>query len=156
VFLNILVAVDGSESSRRGLEEAVDLARATNALLTLITVAPSVSGYAAFAGMTPERLRDDFGRWAADILSRAAALVPDDLNAHTLQRTGAAGPEIVRELERGRYDLVVVGTRGRSRAQEGFFGSVNGHVHFHSRVPMLSIPALPGDPPPPDPAALAQ
>ena len=153
VFLNILVAVDGSASSRRGLEEAIDLARRMNALLTLITVAPSVSGYAALAGMTPDGMREEFDRWAGRILAEARDTVPDDLSVHTVQRTGAAGPEIVRELERGHYDLVVLGTRGRSRAQEGFFGSVNGYVHFHSRVPLLSIPALPGDPPPPDPAA---
>jgi nucleotide-binding universal stress UspA family protein len=153
VFLNILAAVDGSASSRRGLEEAIDLARSSNALLTIITVAPPVSGYAALAGMTPDDLREEFGRWAAAILRDAAGAVPADLNAHTVQRAGSAGPEIVKELERGHYDLVVLGSRGRSRAQEGFFGSVNGYVHFHSRVPLLSIPERPGDaPPPPLPA----
>jgi nucleotide-binding universal stress UspA family protein len=43
VFLNILVGVDGSPSSLSAVEHSVDLARAGNATLTLMTVAPPVS-----------------------------------------------------------------------------------------------------------------
>jgi hypothetical protein len=39
MLLNILVAIDDSVSARRALEQAVDLARAMNSKLTLITVA---------------------------------------------------------------------------------------------------------------------
>ena len=61
--------------------------------------------------------------------------------AHARFRSGHAGEEIVKELERGAYDLVVLGSRGRGPASEGLFGSVNGYVHFHSHVPVLSVPA---------------
>jgi nucleotide-binding universal stress UspA family protein len=94
MFLNVLVAVDGSPSSRRALDEA-------------------------------------------------AAAVPDDVIAHMVQRTGHAGPEILEEIERGGYDLVVLGSRGRGRAQEGLLGSVNGYLHFHAEVPLLSVPEAP-------------
>ena len=43
MFLNVLVAVDGSRSSKLALERAIDLARAMNSKLTLITVAPPLS-----------------------------------------------------------------------------------------------------------------
>jgi nucleotide-binding universal stress UspA family protein len=36
---------------------------------------------------------------------------------------------------------VVLGSRGRGPAREGLLGSVNGYVHFHSHVPVLSVPA---------------
>jgi nucleotide-binding universal stress UspA family protein len=140
VFLNILVAVDGSASSQRALEQAVDLARAMNSKLTLITVAPPVSHYVPLSGVSSETMRRDLDRWASDVLDHAVAAVPDDVIAHKVQPTGPAGPEILRELERGRYDLVVLGSRGRGRAQEGLLGSVNGYLHFHAHVPLLSVP----------------
>jgi nucleotide-binding universal stress UspA family protein len=144
MFLNVLVAVDRSDSARHALDQAVDVARAMNARLTLITVAPPVSSYVTLGGVSSEKMERELETWAADVLRDAAAILPDDVIAHRVQRSGHAGPEIVAELERGSYDLVVLGSRGRGRAQEGLLGSVNGYVHFHSRVPILSIP-LPGD-----------
>jgi nucleotide-binding universal stress UspA family protein len=140
VFLNILVAIDGSASSRRALEQAVDVARAMNSKLTLITVAPPPSTFVTLAGVSSETMLKELDGWADRILREAAASVPDDVNVLRIQRSGHAGPEILQELERGRYDLVVVGSRGRGRAQEGLLGSVNGFLHFHSRVPLLSVP----------------
>lgn len=140
MFLNILAAIDGSASSRRALEQAIDVARAMNSTLTLITVAPPLSHYVTLAGVTSETMRSELDKSAENVLTEAAAAVPDDVIAHTVQRRGQAGPEIVKELERGRYDLVVLGSRGRGRAQEGLLGSVNGYLHFHSRVPLLSVP----------------
>jgi nucleotide-binding universal stress UspA family protein len=140
MFLNILVAVDGSASSRRALELAVDLARAMNSKLTLITVAPPTSHYIPLAGVSGETMRKELDRWAQGVLDEAAAAVPDGVIAHKAQPTGQAGPKILEETERGQYDLVVLGSRGRGRAQEGLLGSVNGYLHFHARVPILSVP----------------
>ena len=111
-----------------------------NSLLTLIAVAPPVPPYVSFAAVSPEQMKADVERWAETKLLEAAGLVPDDVLVHRVQRSGHIGPEIVAELERGHYDLVVLGTRGRGRAQENLLGSVNGYVHFHTHVPVLSVP----------------
>lgn len=140
MFLNILVAVDGSPPARRALEHAVDLARAMNSMLTLVLVAPHPAQSAAIAGVSNEQMHKELDDWARRVLGEATATVPEDVIAHTVQRTGDAGPEIVKELERGHYDLIVLGSRGRGRAREGLLGSVNGYVHFHSKVPLLSVP----------------
>jgi len=140
MFLNILVAVDGSPSSHRAVEQAVDLARAMNSLLTLVAVAPPVPGYVTFAAVSAEQMKSDVDRWADTKLREAAELVPDDVLVHRVQRSGHVGPEIVAELERGHYDLLVLGSRGRGRAQENLLGSVNAYVHFHAHVPVLSVP----------------
>ena len=105
-----------------------------------MTVAPPAGAYVARAGVSTETMRSELESWAEDILKAAAAGIPDDVIPHRVQRTGHVGPEIVKELERGGYDLIVLGSRGRGRAQEGLLGSVNGYVHFHSRVPLLSVP----------------
>jgi nucleotide-binding universal stress UspA family protein len=140
MFLNILAAVDGSPSSQLALERAYELARAGNAKLTLITVAPPVSSYVTLAGTSTETMAEELDKWAADRLDEAARTVPEDVIAHTVQRRGHAGHEILEEVKRGGYDLIVLGTRGRGRAQESVFGSVNGYLHFHARVPILSVP----------------
>jgi nucleotide-binding universal stress UspA family protein len=140
LFLNILVASDGSPSAQRALEYAVELARVGNAKLTVTTVAPHASFYVALAGISGETMQAELDGWAAKTLDQAVRSVPDDVIAHTVQGSGNPGPEIVRELERGDYDLIVLGSRGRGRTQEGLLGSVNAYVHFHARVPLLSVP----------------
>lgn len=143
MFLNILVALDGSPSSKRALEHAVEFARAGNAKLTLITVAPHASSLVTLAGVTSDAMQRELDVWADGVLRESEDAVPEDVIAHRVRRTGDAGHEIVDELERGGYDLVALGTRGRGRAQEGLLGSVNGYVHFHSKVPVLSVPEVP-------------
>ena len=141
MFLNLLVAVDGSPSSHRAVEQAVDLARAHNSKLTLIAVAPPVSSYATLGGLSAEQLGRELVAWADGVLAEAVESIPDDVLAHTIRRSGHVGEHIVKELRDGAYDLVVLGTRGRGPAREGLFGSVNGYVHFHSHVAVLSVPA---------------
>ena len=140
MFLNILVGIDGSPPAERALACAIELARAGNAKLTLMAVAPPTSSYVTLAGVSTEQMNAELARWASRVLDEAAAKVPGDVIAHRVQSSGHAGPELLEELERGAYDLIVLGSRGRGRAQEGLLGSVNGFIHFHSRVPLLTVP----------------
>ena len=134
------MGIDDSLSSRRALEYAIGLARAGNAKLTLMTVAPLPSSYVTLGGLSPETMSAQLDKWATEALEEAARVVPDDVIAHKVQGRGHAGPAILKELARGQYDLIVLGSRGRGRAQEGLLGSVNGYLHFHSQVPLLSVP----------------
>lgn len=145
MFLNILVGLDASASARRALEHAVDLARGSNAKLTLITVAPPTSTYVTLAGVSVDTMTEELDKWANDVLEEALRAIPDDVIAHTVQARGHPGPSIIEELNRGGYDLIVLGSRGRGRAQEGLLGSVNGYVHFHAKVPLLTVPPQDGD-----------
>jgi nucleotide-binding universal stress UspA family protein len=135
-----LVGIDGSPSSRRALERAVELARACNATLTLMAVAPPVSSYVTLAGVSVETMGAELDKWAQGILDEGYRAVPNDVAAQTVQGRGHAGPELLKELKRGGYDLIVLGSRGRGRAQEGLLGSVNGYIHFHAHVPLLTVP----------------
>lgn len=145
MFTNILVGLDGSSSSQRALEHAIDLARASGGKLTLMTVAPPVATYVTLAGVSIETMSAELDRWAANLLDEGARAVPADVTADRVQGRGQAGPEILNELNRGGYDLIVLGTRGRGRSQEGLLGSVNGYIHFHARVPLLTVPDKAGE-----------
>ena len=47
----------------------------------------------------------------------------------------------MRQVEAGDHDLLVIGSRGLGRVANNLFGSVGGHVHYHSRVAMLVVQA---------------
>jgi nucleotide-binding universal stress UspA family protein len=145
VFLNILVAVDGSAGARKALVEAVDIARAHNSKLTLVSVAPPPATFIAFArATTPEQMQDELARSTERILRRELAWLPDDLVAQTVQRSGHAREEIVSELERGGYDLIVLGGDGLGRPRRSLLGSVGGYVRRRSETAILSLPAAHG------------
>jgi nucleotide-binding universal stress UspA family protein len=139
MFNNILVAYDGSSSSRAAAEQAFELAKANNSRVMVLSVAPSVAPLAGLSGVSLDELGAELQQWAEQNAREGASLAPADLNVHTVTRSGHIGEEIVAEIEAGAYDLVVLGSRGRGRLTSELFGSANGYVHFHSRVPLLSI-----------------
>jgi len=139
MFNKILVAYDGSPSSRAAIQQAYALAKVNNAEVTVLSVAPSVAALAGLSGVSIEELGTELKEWAKQTAREGASTAPDDANVHTITRSGHVGEEIVSEIRAGGYDLVVLGSRGRGRLVTDLFGSANGYVHFHSKVPLLTI-----------------
>jgi nucleotide-binding universal stress UspA family protein len=139
MFKNILVAYDGSPSSRAAIQQAYALAKGNDAQVTVLSVAPSVAALAGLSGVSIEELGTELQEWAEQTAREGAATAPSDANVHAITRSGHIGEEIVAEIEAGGYDLAVLGSRGRGRLVTDLFGSANGYVHFHSRVPLLTI-----------------
>jgi nucleotide-binding universal stress UspA family protein len=139
MFNNILVAYDGSTSSRAATEQALELAKVNNSQVTVLTVAPSVAPLAGLSGVNIDELAAELKQWAERTAHEGASNAPSGLNVQTVTRSGHIGEEIVDEIEAGGYDLVVLGSRGRGRLTSELFGSANGYVHFHSRIPLLTI-----------------
>src|SRR5579862_4666814 len=110
MFSKILVAYDGSPTSRSALRQAYELAEAEGADVTVITVAPTVAPLAALAPVSVEGLRAELDEWAKTRLEEAKASAPDELRVRTVERSGHVGDEIVAEIESGDYDLVVLGS----------------------------------------------
>jgi nucleotide-binding universal stress UspA family protein len=139
MFNKILVAYDGSPSSRAAIQQAYALAKVNNAEVTVLSVAPSVAALAGLSGVSIEELGAELKEWADQTAREGASTAPGDANVHTITRSGHVGEEIVSEIGAGGYDLVVLGSRGRGRLVTDLFGSANGYVHFHSKVPLLTI-----------------
>jgi nucleotide-binding universal stress UspA family protein len=91
VFANILVGLDGSPSSQRALEHAIDLATAGGGKLTLMTVAPPVATYVTLGGVSIETMSAELDKWATKVLEEAARTVPQDVTADRVQGSGQAG-----------------------------------------------------------------
>ncbi|WP_027004844.1 universal stress protein [Conexibacter woesei] len=144
MFRRILVAFDHSSEAQRALDEAIAIARSDGAELTLMTVVPDASQWAAAAaaeGTVVETPADrlELERAYEIQLDAAAHSVPVELTVTRKLAHGRAGPAIVREGRRGGHDLIVMGCRGRGQLRSLLFGSVSHHVLRAAAVPVLVV-----------------
>ena len=139
MYHHVLCAYDGTPAAEAALSEAIDLAAAMRARLAIVSVVEKPSAGIAAAGVDPATLAKALEREAGDRLRAAADRVPDDVPLTTLLRAGHAAKEILRAADEVRADVLVLGTRGRSRVASNLFGSVAAGVHYHSRLPMLVV-----------------
>jgi nucleotide-binding universal stress UspA family protein len=72
-------------------------------------------------------------------VDEARSEVPEGVTSHGVVRSGHPGSEIVAQVQEGGHDLVVLGSRGRSRVTAGLLGSVVGDVHFATKVSLLVV-----------------
>jgi nucleotide-binding universal stress UspA family protein len=142
MFRRLLVAFDGSSHARVALEEAIQLAQASRGRLTLLTVVPEPSQWAANAYWVPLDVHDlgaEIERAHHDLLEAAVETVPGDLPVTKILGRGHAGPAIVEEAGRGGHDLVVMGSRGRGELRSLLLGSVSHHVVQASPIPVVVV-----------------
>jgi nucleotide-binding universal stress UspA family protein len=143
MFQNVLVAVDGSFHADLALTDAIDLAESQHARLTLITGIHTLppSAYLGAGGGSAAALAGDLRADSEAILSQARERVPADLPVTTVLTDQPIGPAIVRQIEDGQHDLVVMGSRGRGAVRSALLGSVSHYVLHHSPVPVLVVHA---------------
>ena len=145
-FRKILAPVDYSANSRVSLGLAVDLARKFSAELEIVHVWDRPT-YLTEAMMTTHgggerRLTDLIAENAEqDMKTFLAELsLPSDLPHGYHLRSGDPASELLREIESGAYDLVVLGTHGRSGLSRLLLGSIAEKVVRHAVVPVLTVP----------------
>ena len=143
MFLNILVAMDGSEHGAAALRTAAQLAREGHARLTVLTAVPPTPAYAQLTAAGAAVISD-----AAHLLGEAGvrmtkqvAELPDDVSVTSVVIAGQPAPVILERLREDRHDLLVMGTRGLGRMGSALLGSVSQHVLHEAEVPVLVVRA---------------
>jgi universal stress protein A len=140
-FKNILCPVDFSASSRQALDAAVDLAVANAAPLTLLhAFQPPLSDgpSAQISGDVIQAMVDDDDKLLAGWTAIATTAGVKSVQAKTV--TGVAWNEIVGLLEADpTFDLVVMGTHGRTGLAHVLLGSVAERVVRHARCAVLIV-----------------
>jgi nucleotide-binding universal stress UspA family protein len=149
MFHNILVCVDGSIHADRAVGEAIDLALAGNARLTLLSAIPRPPYWAASpvtaAGI--ESLAGELEHEAQTALRAATDRVPTSVPVTTILSREPIREALMQRINTGLYDLVVMGSRGRGALTASVLGSVSHFVLNHSPVPVLIV-HTPDDPRP--------
>jgi nucleotide-binding universal stress UspA family protein len=143
MFRNILVCVDGSPQSDGALSQAIDLAECQHARLTLLT-AVTRPPYWTNTPMTAaglESLGSELQHEAAATLRTAVERVPDSNPVTTILSQEPIREALICQIHSGRYDLVVLGTRGRGALSAAVLGSVSHYALNHCHVPVLIVRA---------------
>lgn len=143
-YRRILVAVDGSPASSKGLREALRLAKAGRAKLCIVHVVDAFYAFAGFDGMAPTQdLVPVFREGGKRVLAKAEAVARKaGIKPKTVLREMVGGPAagpILSEARKQRADLIVLGTHGRRGVRRLVLGSDAEQVVRSASVPVLLV-----------------
>jgi nucleotide-binding universal stress UspA family protein len=143
----ILVPVDGSATSRRGLREGIRFAKAQRAVLVILNVVDAMPILATLEGgaaLDPE-LFASLRAGGRKVLDRAIAEAKrGGIRAKGVLAENLAGrvaDVIVRQARKERAGLIVIGTHGRRGLSRMLMGSDAELVVRYSSVPVLLVRA---------------
>jgi len=146
VYRKILVAVDGSENSRKAAKTAIWLSRVTGAKLIVLAVVqvpilldqgiPGGSSYGIgeYLAQTKKYLE----KVVADV-SEDAANQGVDAERVVIEGTASVVQAIVDYAAENRVDLIVVGTRGLGGFKKLVLGSVSSGLVAHAPCAVLVV-----------------
>jgi len=138
-FAHVLCPVDFSPSSRAAVELAIEMTQAGGAGVTLLHVVDM-----AFASgeLQPPEIYRDVDRRAAALLDTWCRELSAKSAVRVSQRTraGSPGAELLAALEADRtFDLVVMGSHGRTGLPRLALGSVAEKTVRHAHCPVLVV-----------------
>jgi len=145
---HVLCAVDFSDCSQKAAVAAAGLAAEAGARLTLLHViewpwheppTPLIDGVPATQAATLVDYHRYLEAGAVERLKALAASSAGVREAATRVRFGKAYAETLAVAEADGADLIVLGVRGRSALDIGFFGSTANHVVRAAACPVLTV-----------------
>jgi len=153
MFNKILVAVDGSEHSRKALNYALELAEKFDGKITLIhvysRVVPMVPSADTIPGpiLTPSastaiatKITEEAKKMGVQILDEAEQIVKErGISVEKVLREGDAVREIVATAQEGKFDIIVFGHRGLSKLKELLLGAISEGVSHKAPCPVLIV-----------------
>jgi universal stress protein A len=148
MITKILVPTDGSKTAQKAARYAVDLAKQLKAsviVLSVIDKRPFVVMQTVAAADTPrhiiqpleEYLREAAKEYTGDVKMLCEK---NGLKSKTVITTGHPVEDIVKEAEKSKVNIIVMGSHGRSALAAAVLGSVTyGVMHKETKVPVLIV-----------------
>ena len=133
----ILVPLDGSQNSFRGLEKAIYLARQCNATITALCVAyiPPKLVFDNVEGL------DSVTKKKIDTFMEKAKIISakNGIDCASEIVLGDPKKDILDYADRWKFDLIVIGSRGAGSSDDSFLGSITNHILHKSSIPIVVV-----------------
>ena len=145
----ILVPTDGSKAAQKAAKYAVDLAKQLKASVIALSVIDQRSfifmGQPVAAGETArhtiEPIEDYLKEAAEGYIGEVKKLCDKNgVPSKTVITTGHPVEDIVKEAERAKANLIIMGSHGKSALSAAVLGSVTyGVIHKDAKIPVLIV-----------------
>jgi nucleotide-binding universal stress UspA family protein len=145
MFERILVAVDGSEGSKKALRLASNLQQTCGSELLILTVFRHHSLLEASMSMVrpdePESLDDSMRAYAKQVAEEAKAIAAEvgASKVRAFVKAGQPARTIVKFSEEHKANLIIVGSRGQGDMQGFLLGSVSHKVTSLASTPVMVV-----------------
>jgi len=125
VFHRILCPIDGSRTSLQGLKNAIRLAQAFQAELTVLSVVPKVNWVTtAVEGQAVRNVQEHYAAlWEKDFHAVLDTVDFECIRWSQIVRHGWPGPEILATAAEFQHDLIVIGATGKTGVTRVLLGS---------------------------------
>ena len=138
-YKKILVAFDGSESSKNALLQAFRLANDEECWITVASVIPSYEGEMELAGV--KDIRAALRKPCDDALAEAERIAKAEKTLiKTVCEEGEIYERVVDLADSENCDVIVMGRRGLRRLERVLVGSVTARVIGHTKKDVLVVP----------------
>lgn len=146
VYKKVLVPVDGSEGSARAVEHCLRMLENEKAekvvLFHAVSYPTQLDPYSGKMRATMMKVKEQLREHGEEILLDAKNKITEKnsgVSVETKLVWGDPKYEIVEEAEEGKYDLLIMGSRGLSGIKGFFLGSVGNHVAQHVKCTVILV-----------------
>lgn len=139
-YKNILVPLDGSDASRRAMEEAIYLADLSGAALIFLYVMDLNKELPAAQRIWEESHSiEEWKKAGAEKLATFVVGLEDKIQHEDIVEVGSPGKVIQRIAQERRTDLILMGSRGLNVLENIVLGSVSQYILTHAPCPVMVV-----------------
>lgn len=133
----ILVPLDGSANSFRGLDTAIYFARQYHATITGLYIVPMGKPTKGDPLTPMEKLYlENAAKFMKKAKTRSAK---NGILFFDHVTYGNYGSEIVRFAKKNKFDFIIIGSRGHGEVADAFLGSTSNYVLHKSSIPVIIV-----------------